>query len=64
LQWHLIELCSGELEPAGQLLQFKLPGELLYFPATHAVHSPSFAPDQPALQMQYAIEMLPIPEKE
>jgi hypothetical protein len=57
-------LCAGELEPAGQLLQLVEPAEFLYLPATHAVHVPPLAPDQPALQAQYVISMLAIGECE
>ena len=57
-------LCAGELESAGQLLQFASPAELLYLPATHAVHVPPSAPDQPAMQVQFAILVLAIPESE
>jgi hypothetical protein len=57
-------LCAGELESAGQLLQFASPAGLLYLPATHAVHVPPSAPDQPALQVQSVILMLAIAELE
>jgi hypothetical protein len=56
--------CAGELESAGQLLQFASPAETLYLPATHAVHVPPSGPDQPALQMQSVILMLATGELE
>jgi len=57
-------LCTGELESAGQLLQFASPAEILYLPATHAVHVPPSGPDQPALQVQSVVLLLAIGECE
>ena len=48
----MLMLTLGEEEPAGQSSQLPDPAALLYLPATHGLHVPPFAPDQPALQVQ------------
>ncbi len=59
-----VVLCSGELEPAGQLLQLTAPDTFLYLPAPHAVHVSPSAPVQPALQLQFVLAVLAIGESE
>jgi hypothetical protein len=39
--------------PATQSVQAADPVDVLYFPATHAVHGPPFDPVDPALQVQF-----------
>jgi hypothetical protein len=45
---------------AGQALQAADPVNVLYLPATHAVHVPPSGPVDPALQMHAVKEVLPI----
>jgi hypothetical protein len=44
----------------GQAVQAADPGDVLYLPATHAVHVPPSGPENPALQDMHAVkEVLP-----
>ena len=58
------ELPAGELEFVGQALQLADPVDVLYFPATHAVHVPPAGPEQPTLQVQLVKAALPAGELE
>ena len=57
-------LASIALEPAAHGAQVSLPLRALNVPEAHAVHVSPSGPDQPALQMQLVIAMLPIGELE
>ena len=48
-----------EYVPSPQSVQVAVPVKVLYFPATHAVHGPSFGPVDPALQVQFVKAALP-----
>lgn len=55
---------TAEYVPAPQSVHATLPLLVLYFPATHAVHTPPLGPDDPALQEQPAIAELDAAEVE
>jgi hypothetical protein len=57
-------LAVDESEPMGQVEHDALPVVFLYFPATHAVQVPPFAPVKPALQMQAVSAVLEFGEVE
>jgi hypothetical protein len=42
---------AAEYVPAPQSVQVAVPVNVLYFPATHAVHGPPSGPENPALQV-------------
>jgi hypothetical protein len=56
------ELPEGELEFDAQSEQVAFPVNVLYLPATHAVHGPPSCPVHPALQMQFVFVPLPAGE--
>ena len=58
------ELPAGELEFVGQAMQLADPVDVLYFPATHAVHVPPAGPEDPVLQVQLVKAALPTGELE
>jgi len=41
-----------EYWPSKHAAQLSFPGNILYLPASHAMHGPPFAPVNPALQTQ------------
>jgi hypothetical protein len=49
-----------EYVPAAQSEQVAVPVNVLYLPATHAVHVPPSGPVDPALQVHAVKEVLPI----
>ena len=53
-----------EYVPAPQSVQTADPVNALYLPATHAVHGPPSAPENPALQVQFVKFVLPAGEAE
>jgi len=50
---------DNEADDDGQAKHSALPAVSLYLPATHAVHSPPFGPECPALHLQSATLSLP-----
>ncbi len=60
MHWVKAVLCAGELELqlVGQLTHWLGPVGFLYLPATHDVHRPPSAPDQPALHLHAAKAVL------
>jgi ABC-type cobalt transport system substrate-binding protein len=63
-----VELASAptvvEYVPDPQSVHTADPVNVLYFPATHAVHVPPFGPVEPALQVQFVKAWLPVGELE
>jgi len=57
-------LCTGEIEPIGQLLHVSGPDTALNFPATHSEHVPPSDPVEPALHVQAVETELPNTEFE
>ena len=59
----IVEFTCTDAFPKAQSVHAWAPGATLYFPAAHAVQSPS-VPDQPALHEQFAIAIPPATELE
>ena len=55
---------AAEYVPAPQSVQTADPVDVLYLPATHAVHGPPFGPVDPVLQVQFVKAALPVGEVE
>jgi len=56
-------LPSREWELSGQVLQTADPKLALYLPAAHREQLPPSGPVEPAMQVQFVIILLPLPEK-